>query len=86
MLSESEKLENQAEDLLNELKTSRKENPRRIWVFYGIDKAVDDILKRKLDSNFTLTAEKDATCADEFGRIPEVFYTKILIYQRFNSL
>lgn len=80
MLAHRTLLEQEAENLTENLKQLSTEKPRRIWLFYGLDLKVSDILKQKLDANFLFEKEYDASCADAVGKPSELFYKKILVY------
>lgn len=74
-------LEAEAENLITDLERLTGEKPRRLWLFYGLDRKAGDILKQKLDAQFVLEKEIDASCADIHGKPSELFYTKILSYK-----
>ena len=81
MLVNRAALEQEAENLITDLKQLSSEKPRRIWLFYGLDRAVSDILKQKLDAQFVLETRIDASCAGLSGKPSELFYTEIAAYK-----
>jgi 4-amino-4-deoxy-L-arabinose transferase-like glycosyltransferase len=72
MLSERHKLEREADDLVARL-SSRLGDNKNIWVFYGQDEAVGEILKSRLDENFTFMLELD---------LRGLFHNKVLLYKK----
>lgn len=80
MLERRAELENEAEDLIIKLRDSATEKPRRIWLFYGLDVEVTDILKKRLDKDFIQTDKIDASCDAGNGKQSDTFYTEILLY------
>ena len=81
MLVNRAALEQEAENLITDLKQLSSEKPRRIWLLYGLDRAVSDILKQKLDAQLVLETRIDASCAGLSGKPSELFYTEIAAYK-----
>lgn len=82
MLEKREILEDEAEDLLAPLHDLTTEKPqRRIWLFHGLDVEVNNILKKRLDENFTLQGKINAPRAGASERQSDAFCTEILLYQ-----
>lgn len=80
MLERRAELESEANDLMTKINDLRAAKPRRIWLFYGLDREVSDILKRRLDTNFTMRDKIDAACSDENGKHSDTYYEEILQY------
>jgi hypothetical protein len=82
MLENREALETEAENLSAELRNLTAKQRRRIWLFYGFDVDVSDILKNRLDESFVQTRKIDASCAGaDNNKQSDTFYTEILLYQ-----
>lgn len=81
MMRDKEKLEREAENLVGEIKSLVKQKDRRLWLFYGLDREVGDILKAKLDAALVLSDVRALPCDTSKGGESETFYTEILIYQ-----
>lgn len=81
MLEKKESLDIEAENLTIELKNLMVQNPRQIWLFYGLDTEVGSILKNHLDRNFVQTDKIDVSCAEAAGNQSDKFYTETLLYR-----
>lgn len=82
MLERRETLDAEAENLIAELHNLTVKQPRRIWLFYGLDPEVSFILKRRLDESFIQTEKIDAACAGANNiKQSDTFYTEIILYQ-----
>ena len=73
MLNRKDELEREADDIVDQLTILVTTNNAKIWLFYGSDADIGVILKEKLDTSFSFTAERD---------LQGSFYNKILIYQK----
>lgn len=73
MLKRKDELESEAESVVNRIDTLVKDSDTKIWLFYGSDIEIGEILKGRLDTYFSLREEKDL-------RGP--YYNKILVYQK----
>lgn len=80
MLERRGELETEAENIILQIKNSTAEKPPRVWLFYGLDREVSDILKRRLDENFVPVDKIDAACDAGNGKQSDTFYEEILLY------
>ncbi len=72
MLSRRHILESEAKSIIGHIDTLI-ENNKKIWLIYGYDTEISEILKNRLDTHFSLKEEKD---------LPGLFYNKIFIYEK----
>jgi uncharacterized membrane protein len=73
MLQRRDSLALEAAQVMVMLEDLTRGGERRIWLLYGIDRPVSDVLKEKLDGYFSLHEQKD---------LQGSFYEQVLIYHR----
>jgi mannosyltransferase len=71
MLQRRDRLALEAAQVMTTLEDLTRGGERRIWLFYGMDRPVSDILKEQLDRQFTLQEQKD---------LQGSLYDRVLIY------
>jgi uncharacterized membrane protein len=71
MLQRRDSLVLEAAQVMMRLEDLTRGGERRVWLLYGIDRPVSDILKEKLDRHFILQEQKD---------LQGSFYDRVLIY------
>jgi hypothetical protein len=71
MLQRRDSLVLEAAQVMMMLEDLTRGGERRVWLLYGIDRPVSDILKEKLDRHFILQEQKD---------LQGSFYDRVLIY------
>ena len=72
MLAQKHILEQEAKDIVARLDDSIADN-NKVWLFYGDDPEINQILKKKLDRQFFLIATRD---------LQGTSFTQVLIYQK----
>jgi hypothetical protein len=72
MLQRRDSLELEAAQVMMMLEDLTRGGERRVWLLYGMDRPVSDILKEKLDRHFILHEQKD---------LQSFFYDRVLIYR-----
>jgi|TARA_Y100000310_G_scaffold217524_1_gene218564 uncharacterized membrane protein len=75
MLSQKDILHKEATTILSRILNEHITNRNKIWLFYGSDTNISNILKNKLDLHFFISEEKD---------LQGSFYNKILLYKKVN--
>tara|TARA_B100001971_G_C18190660_1_gene538382 strand:+ start:217 stop:1134 length:918 start_codon:yes stop_codon:yes gene_type:complete len=73
MLNQKDILHKEATTILTRILNEHITNRNKIWLFYGSDTNISDILKNKLDLHFFISEEKD---------LQGSFYNKILLYKK----
>lgn len=79
LLNERDALNHEAEELTARIAALMKQRHGRLWLFYGLDREVSDVLKTKLDQSLRLRDRIAPPCAGNPD--VEMFYTEILIYE-----
>jgi uncharacterized membrane protein len=76
MLSQKYMLETEANRIVSYIDDILVKNDNnKIWLFYGYDTEIGEILKKRLDTHFSLRREKKSKGS---------FYNKILVYQKYS--